>query len=142
MKNNNSQNGLGDVADILLVCANFLFGFLIIYFIIIIIVPLFGERAVPLKNLVPFAYWTGYYFVARYFLKHMKSKTKLKNYQYWLIGLYHSSLVLRIPPPYSYIIFILFFVFFMKVINREVDSWNIDTTVGQATPNKSLERDA
>ncbi len=142
MKTNNSQDGIGGIADILLVCANFLFGFLVIYFLIIISAPLFGETLLPLNRLIPFAYWAGYYFVARYFLKNMKNKIILKNYQYWLIGSYHFFSLLRISSPYNYIVFILMIIFFMKVIKREIDSWNIDTTVGQATPNKSLERDA
>jgi chromate transport protein ChrA len=92
----------------------------------------------PLKRYIPFIYWVGYYFIARYFLKSMKNKIILKNYHYWLISSYLSAFVLGIPFPFNYFALVLMFIVFMKVIKREIDSWTVEKTVGNTPPNKSM----
>ena len=125
--NHNSYSGIGGIADILLVWANFLFGFLVVSFFIIIVAPLFGGKLLPIEDLIPFAYWAGYYFVTRYFLLSMRNKTRLKDYRYWLIGLYFSSLALDTSNPFSYLAFFLIFLLFLIFTKREIKSWDNNT---------------
>ncbi len=123
-----SHGGIGGIADLILVCSNYLFGFLVIYFFIIVSAPLFGGITLPISSYIPFAYWAGFYVIVRYFLKSMRDKIRLKDYQYWFICLYFSAFVWDYPTPVNFIAFILWFVSFVKIIKKETNAWatNLD----------------
>ena len=123
MKSKASYGGISGIADIILVCSNFLFGFLVIYFLIIVSAPLFGGIILPPSSYIPFAYWAGFYFIAKYFLKSMRDQIVLNDYKYWAVCLYSSVIVLGYPIPFNLIVFILLFVSLMKIVKKETESW-------------------
>ena len=123
MKPKTSYGVIGSIADILLVSANFLFGFLVVYFLIIVSAPLFGGITLPLNRYIPFAYWAGFYFITKYFLKSMRDQKVLRDYQYWLICFYSSVYVLNYPIPFNLIAFVLLLVSLLKIVKKETDAW-------------------
>ena len=135
MKSKTSHGAIGSIADILLVLANFLFGFLVIYFLIIASAPLFGGISLPLISYIPFVYWAGFYFVTKYFLKSIRDQRVLKDYQYWLICLYLSVYVLNYPIPFNLIAFVLLFVSLLKIVKKEIYSWEMTTNHWPYTSN-------
>ena len=123
MKSKTSHRVIGNIADILLVLANFLFGFLVIYFLIIVFAPLFGGISLPLNRYIPFVYWAGFYLITIYFLKSMRDQIRYRACHYWFICFYLSAYVLDYPFPLNLIIFIILFSSLLKLVKREINAW-------------------
>jgi len=139
MTNNNSQSGIGGIADILLVCMNFLFGLFIIYFLIILFAPLMDGKSITILEFLSFAYWFGFYFITRYFLIKMQKKIRLKNYKYILIGLYYALCLVNSFSILSISFTILWLALYMVSIKKEINSWTVNVPVGDEAPNKALQ---
>ncbi len=138
MTNNNSQSGIGGIADILLVCMNFMIGIVIIYFIIALFAPLMDGNSMSLLEFLSFAYWFGFYFITRYLLKRMQRKIRLKNYKYMLIGLYYALDLINSFSLFNIIFTVLWLSLYMVVIKREINFWTVNVPVGDETPYKAL----